>query len=63
MDEVSVLKSDKPPYSDCQIDKEDIKQESKPAIKFEMYVTSREPEEKKVDTKAEKADPDDEDEN
>lgn len=28
-----------------------------------MYVTSREPEEKKVDAKAEKADPDDEDEN
>lgn len=45
MDEGSVLKSEKPPYSECLIDKEDLKQESKPAIKFEMYVTSREPEE------------------
>lgn len=60
---MSVLKSEKPPYSECLIDKEDLKQESKPAIKFEMYVTSREPEEKKQDTKVEKADPDDEDEN
>jgi hypothetical protein len=30
-----------------------LKQESKPAIKFEMYVTNKDPEEKKAEQKVE----------